>query len=77
MLAAQKFFGEILLTLRHQNPEKPNAATEAPWIARFLLFFMTVPMTNERCLEDAREVWDRYITGGRYVNTRGIMYKVL
>ena len=50
-----------------------NPVAEAPWVAKFLLFFMTMPlqlMQDEDLIKDCLVIWQQYVAGSSCPGTR-------
>ena len=77
MVAASNLIAEMMEKIRYDPPDELNSATEGEWIARFLLFFMTLPMTNKDSLKDAWEVWESYVVDEEYPTTITTIYRLL
>ena len=54
---------EIMSELLTADPSTINLATEPQWIARFLLFFITMPEPSHEVLEWCEPIWASYVNG--------------
>ena len=74
---ARSFVNGVMKLKRYDDPRNQNYALESEWIARFLLFFLTMPHPDQGAVAHCYHVWQDYVLQDGCQGTRKAIKKEL